>query len=147
MATSQGFQVVPGGSLELLGIAYQQGQEGFKHLDQYVTKLNGQDAGQAGTNTNQELSGKRSSLGTSSLSLLIDSREPSPSECLMLDPNAFIIPAGSDPSYPLIRKLSALQRLDFYGMGLLKYYQSKASSAKVIIADLNKRLQKEDWLA
>ncbi|GAA5870638.1 hypothetical protein JCM16303_001541 [Sporobolomyces ruberrimus] len=124
MATSQGFQVVPGGSLELLGIAYQQGQEGFKHLDQYVTKLNGQDAGQAGTNTNQELS-----------------------ECLMLDPNAFIPPAGSDPSYPLIRKLSALQRLDFYGMGLLKYYQSKASSAKVIIADLNKRLQKEDWLA
>ncbi|GAA5895111.1 uncharacterized protein JCM6883_002323 [Sporobolomyces salmoneus] len=122
-AISGGFKPRAGGSLELLIHAYQIGLEGMKHLEENIYRVNGRDAGNAGTNTSQELS-----------------------ECILLDGNAFIIPAGGDPSYPLIKKFSALQRLDVYGLGLLKYYES-IPNAKTIISDLNReRTSGKDWL-
>ncbi|GAA5985657.1 hypothetical protein JCM5350_004126 [Sporobolomyces pararoseus] len=124
-AFAQGWRPQPGGSLELLAFSYNVGTEGLKHLDENIWRVNGQEAGNAGTNTNQELS-----------------------ECILLDPNGLVIPAGSDPTYPLVKKFSALQRLDYFGMGLLKYYESKASSAETIIADLARRKASgEDWLS
>jgi hypothetical protein len=62
VASNRGLRIDPGGSLALLGFAYNQGQKGFLMLDEYVDKVNGQNVGQAGTNTNQELSGKFCSL-------------------------------------------------------------------------------------
>ncbi|GAA5959087.1 hypothetical protein JCM3765_006336 [Sporobolomyces pararoseus] len=123
-AFAEGWRPKSGGSLELLAFSYNVGKEGFQHLEENIWRVNGQEAGNAGTNTNQELS-----------------------ECILLDPNGLVIPAGSDPSYPLVKKFSALQRLDYFGMGLLKYYESKASTAKTIIADLARRKASgEDWL-
>ncbi|GAA5961603.1 hypothetical protein JCM3765_002644 [Sporobolomyces pararoseus] len=122
-AVEEGFKPKPGGAIELFDFAFGLGSEGYAALEDILWKDHtGHPQGKVGTNTNQSLS-----------------------ECLLLDVEAFCVPPGRDPNFPLLEKLFWLQKLEFYCMGLMNYNDSSKWPPKKIIADWNRRLPREGW--
>ncbi|GAA6008742.1 hypothetical protein JCM11491_003418 [Sporobolomyces phaffii] len=122
-AIQQGFRVQTGNSsLLLMGYAANTGAEGFQKLEECVVRVGDRVHGQTGTAAHQLLS-----------------------ECLLLDMRAFIIPPGSDPSFPLVDKLSGLTTLEAVPLDIQHYLEPRRKSAKEIVADLNRRLPQEGW--
>ncbi|GAA5971575.1 hypothetical protein JCM3765_007349 [Sporobolomyces pararoseus] len=121
-----GFEEPEGGGMRMLLHAWNSAATAWVTVDAaMIGQIGGNFHGKAGTTASQDFS-----------------------ECILLDHIAFAIPPNGhrDPRYTFKDKFSALNEFEFYGLGLMKYFEGRRWTAKEIISDLaEKKRNGEVW--